>query len=246
MADDIMTIAQIKKRGRSPGRTPIPAPDLDALSFNEKEPIERQVYTSLRRALMSGAMLPGSRISSRSIASSLGISTMPVREALKRLESDGALKSSAKSAFIIPFPTEQEFQEILQIRLRLETLLAQEAVPLITSAQIDKVEWLQDRMAQSKSWRQVLNYNQQMHFNIYSAANMPYALSLVENVWTRIGPLLHFVFDGKFETTTYLHHYSIITGLRERDAGKVDEAIRSDLLDAAAVITEHLQALFSV
>lgn len=229
-----------EKVRRYPGRTPIPAPEIEALSFNGNEPIERQVYTSLRRALMAGAMLPGSRISSRSIAASLGVSTMPVREALKRLESDGALQSSVKSAFIIPYPTPKEFQEILQIRLRLETMLAIAAVPRITKEQIDKVEWLQDRIAQSNNWRQVLNYNQQMHFTIYDAADMPYALALVENVWTRIGPLLHVVYGGAFETTPYEHHYAMITGLRTRNSDTIEQAVRGDLIESADVIVKRL------
>ena len=89
----------LTKRKRA-GRPPIPAPEIEALDSESDEPIERQIYLALRRSLMSGAILPGSRISSRSIASSLGVSAMPVREALKRLESDGAMKSSAKSCFV--------------------------------------------------------------------------------------------------------------------------------------------------
>ncbi|WP_313803208.1 GntR family transcriptional regulator [Sphingobium sp.] len=238
MPSEIMIkTAKIK---RPPGRAPIPAPDIQALSFDGKEPIERQVYMTLRRALISGAILPGSRISSRSIASSLGISTMPVREALKRLESDGALKSSMKSAFIVPYPTPKEFEEILQIRLQLEVMLAREAVPRISEAQIDKVEWLQDRMAQSKSWRQVLNYNQQMHFTIYDAADMPYALAIVENIWVRSGPILQIMYDSQGSVSSFEHHYEIIEGLRKRDPDMVEKAVVLDLAEAAEVIRAKL------
>ena len=169
---------------------------------------------------------------------------MPVREALKRLESDGAMKSSAKSCFIINYPTVEEFAEILQIRLRLEIMLAREATPLVSSAEIEQVSWLQERMAQSKSWRQVLNYNCKMHFLIYRAASMPFALSLVENIWVKIGPALHVVYDEKTGTTPFDHHYTIIEGLRERDADKVERAIRSDLKEAATVISQRLTSGF--
>lgn len=228
------------KTKRSAGRTPIPAPDIEALTFDGKEPIERQVYLTLRRALMSGAMQPGSRISSRSIAASLGISTMPVREALKRLESDGALKSHVKSAFIVPYPTPEEFAEILQIRLRLEIMLARESVEHITAEELSKVQWLQERMNQSKNGRQVLNYNQQMHFAIYNAARMPYALAIVENIWVRIGPALHVVFNSKISHSPFHHHYAIIDGLKSRNADVVEQAIRLDLEEAAEVIEERL------
>jgi DNA-binding GntR family transcriptional regulator len=233
----------LTKRKRS-GRPPIPAPEIEALDSESDEPIERQIYLALRRSLMSGAILPGSRISSRSIASSLGVSAMPVREALKRLESDGAMKSSAKSCFVINFPTVEEFAEILQIRLRLEIMLAREATPRLSDAEIEQISWLQERMAQSKSWRQVLSYNYKMHFQIYRAASMPFALSLVENIWVKIGPTLHVVYDEKTGATPFDHHYTIIEGLRERDPEKVEQAIRSDLKDAATVIKQRLSSGF--
>src|SRR5579859_5031189 len=116
--------AQLRKAG---GRLPIPAPELELLDVDSREPMDRRVYRALRRSLMSGAILPGARVSTRSIASALGVSAMPVREALKRLESDGALRSSAQSAFIVNELSRVEFREILLIRLHLETMLAREA-----------------------------------------------------------------------------------------------------------------------
>jgi GntR family colanic acid and biofilm gene transcriptional regulator len=222
------------------GRLPIPAPEIEALDPESAEPIERQVYLALRRSMMSGAVLPGSRVSSRSIASSLGVSAMPVREALKRLESDGAMKSSVKSAFVVTYPTIEEFAEILKIRLHLEGMLAREATPRIGKGDIDKAAWLQDRMAQSRSWPQVLSYNYKMHFLIYRAAAMPYALSLVENIWVKIGPALHAVYGDEPGTTPFDHHDAVVDGLRERDADRVEAAILGDLEDAAALIENRL------
>jgi len=241
MVSEIVENDKTKKVRRSSGRTPIPAPDIEALTFDGKEPIERQVYLALRKALMSGSILPGSRISSRSIAASLGISTMPVREALKRLESDGALTSLVKSSFLVSYPSAREFEEILQIRLQMEGMLARNAVPLISLEQIREVEWLQERMSQSTSWRQVLNYNQQMHFTIYSAADMPYALSLVENIWVRIGPALHAIYGTKLSEEPFVHHNEIIQALKVRDPDMIDKAIRLDLEEAAETIEAKLR-----
>lgn len=223
------------------GRPPIPAPDLEALDSESGEPIERQVYQSLRRSMMSGAILPGAKVSSRSIASSLGVSSMPVREALKRLESDGAVSSSIKSAFTINYPTVDEFREILKIRLQLEVMLAREATPLITTAIVDRIAWLQERMAQSRNYQQILNYNYKMHFLLYRSAGMPYAVSLVENVWVRIGPMLHAIHSDKVVSATLFdHHNTIVEGLRERNLDRVGAAVRADLEDGATVIERML------
>ncbi|MBW8296349.1 GntR family transcriptional regulator [Sphingopyxis sp.] len=233
-------MSDIKTR---PGRAAIPAPELDALTFCDGGPIDKQVYNTIRRAMISGAIQPGARVSSRSIAASLGVSTMPVREALKRLESDGSLESSMKSAYFVPRPSAAEYAEILEIRLKLEVLLARAAVPQIKVEDIDKIAWLQERIVQSKNWRQVLNYNQQMHFSLYAAANMPYVLALVENVWVRSGPVLHMIYESHLGTSTLDSHYAIIEGLRRRDADRVAAAIEADLSDAGNVIIDLLETV---
>jgi DNA-binding GntR family transcriptional regulator len=62
----------------------------------EAPPLREQVYESLRRAILVGDVSPGSQLSPASIAESLGISTMPVREALRLLEDDGLVETSAR------------------------------------------------------------------------------------------------------------------------------------------------------
>lgn len=226
---------------RAAGRLPTPAPELDPLDAESGEPIGRQVYLLLRRSMMSGGMLPGARISARSIANALGVSSMPVREALARLESEGAVASLAKSAFIVNYPTVKEFDEILRIRLQLEMMLAEEATPLISDADVERVAWLQDRMAQSRGYAKVLSYNYKLHFLIYRAADMPYALALVENVWVKIGPLLHAIYsDAATTAALFDHHNTIVEGLKKRDSAMVVHAVRADLTDAAAAITRTL------
>ena len=81
-------------------RARIGAPEMTLVETSASEATELQVYKAIRRALMSGALEPGARISSRSIAESLGVSAMPVREALKRLEADGG-ENGAKAAAIL-------------------------------------------------------------------------------------------------------------------------------------------------
>jgi DNA-binding GntR family transcriptional regulator len=62
----------------------------------EAPPLREQVYDSLRRAILVGDVSPGSQLSPAAIAESLGISTMPVREALRLLEDDGLVETSAR------------------------------------------------------------------------------------------------------------------------------------------------------
>ena len=225
------------------GRPPVQPPELAPLDAESTEPIDRQVYNAIRRSLMSGAIMPGAKLSSRSIAGALGVSSMPVREALKRLDADGVLRSTAKSSFMVREFTAKEYQEILAVRLPLEGLLTRTATENIADNEIDQVWWLLDRMKASNSWRQLLHYNYKMHFIIYRKADMPYVLSLVENIWLRVGPILHKLNlkkdQSKEEQAAHLH--SLADALQARDAVRAEKALHKDILMNAEELMKSLK-----
>lgn len=232
-----MSLARASQATKAPrGRPRVPPPVLEELDVESDAPIDRQVYQALRRSLMSGAIQPGSRLSSRSIAGALGVSPMPVREALKRLDADGVLHSSAKSAFVVHDLTPDEYREILQIRLRLEGLVVREAAKRIGKAEVEQCSWLLDRMKSAREWRQVLNYNFRMHFLIYRCAQMPYALALIENIWLLVGPALHKVSAAVPLDSAYRHLEELVAALDRNAPDDADAALTSDILMNAEIL----------
>jgi len=223
------------------GRPAIPAPSLKPLDVSSDEPIERKVYSAIRYSIMSGDIMPGSRLSSRSIADALGVSPMPVREALKRLDADGVITSVAKSGFTVNSLTRDEYQEILEIRLMLEPMLGRKAATRVTDKDVSRAIWLQDRMITTTNSRQYLNYNHQMHFLVYAAANQPHTLSLVENVWLKLGPTLHMLYGERITVTASEHHSALVKGLVDRSPDLVENALRADIKGAGEVASERLK-----
>ncbi len=230
------------------GRPRIPAPELEALSEQSDEPIDRQVYDTIKRALMSGAIPPGGKLSSRSIAGALGVSPMPVREALKRLDADGVLSSTAKTAFVVKELTKVEYEEILSIRFHLEGAAIRAATGLITAKEIDQAYWLYERINAARDWKQVLHYNYKMHFLIYGAANLPFTLKLIENTWLRVGPALHRVNDFTGDTAatsggskSEKEHADLLEALRFRNPEAAEQALRTDMEGNAKVMFAYFK-----
>ena len=185
---------------------------------------------------MAGGIPPGARLSTRSIASALGVSAMPVREAMKRLDADGVVHSSAKSGFIVHELSAAEYREILEIRLRMETMLIRKAAVQMTPTEVQQAEWLLSRLLASTEWKQILNYNYKMHFLAYRAARMPYSLSIVENIWLHVGPALHLV-QQKARLQPSLDFLSgIVAALRAGDADAAEAALRADIQYNAAAL----------
>src|SRR5882672_6640432 len=82
------------------------------------------VYTFIREALMSGEFVPGTRLTAREIAERTGTSVMPVREAFRRLMSEGALEPLSTGATRVPVLDLLKLQDITEIRLTVEGLAA--------------------------------------------------------------------------------------------------------------------------
>ncbi|HEY0943521.1 MAG TPA: GntR family transcriptional regulator [Steroidobacter sp.] len=206
------------------------------------EAIERQVYRIVRQSLMAGAILPGKKLSTRSLAEALGVSPMPVREALKRLEADGLLESRAKSAFHVHELSQAEFREVLKIRLRLEGLAVREAAKNIDADKVRRARALDNRILASTTTAQRLERNFRFHFFIYQLADMPMTLALIENMWLRIGPTLNKVVDKTRPGATYPAHARLLAALARRDPDGAERALQRDLLEAAESIEKQLSA----
>lgn len=225
-----------KRRGRSQSL----APQLPAVDTSLAEPVERQVYRSIRQGLMSGLIAPGATLSSRSLAAQLKVSAQPVRDALKRLEADGILEGRPQSGFFLHDPTVSEYREITEIRQRLEGLAARHAARRIGPATIARLRLLNQKMGRYDKPLDYLAENYRFHFAIYSEAGMPALLTMIENLWMRIGPALHHHPHEFNRAETLRKHEAIIDALERRDADAAEAAVAHDLGDAADLIVLEL------
>lgn len=238
-------------RSRPPGRPPTEAPPLVRLEQDPKLSIEKQVYKSLRYALMTGAIAPGSALTTRSLSTALGVSPTPVREALKRLDADGALVSRSKSGFFVNNPTQVDFLEILEIRLNLEGLAIRLAAgratkenlkPIIALAEEYKVHSRRKKPSMTDTLRANFNF----HFKMYELSNSRQLVNIIETLWLRIGPVLHHSFVPNQDVSWgYKIHEQMIRALENHDGPAAEAAVRLDLTTASKFIIPTLKSATS-
>jgi GntR family colanic acid and biofilm gene transcriptional regulator len=222
-------------------RPRLQAPALEALEVGDELSLERQVYRSIRQTLMSGAVAPGDKLSSRSVGIALGVSSMPVREALKRLEAEGVVESRAKSAFVVKGLTRAEYRQVLEVRLSLEGLAVRAAARHISSTQLTAVRRLARMVPMSRSGVEVLKHNFRFHFYVYQAAAMPYLLGVIESIWLRMGPALNQAYAELPVAAEYEPHDAMIAALSAHDPQAAEAALRRDLLDASERVAPLLE-----
>jgi DNA-binding GntR family transcriptional regulator len=142
-----------------------------------------RIAESLREAILHGAYPPGTRILQEDIAQEFGASRLPVREALRILESDGLVTLVANTGAWVAELSLEQCQEVYQIRERLEPLLLRYSMPNLDTATLDRLASLADRMQDGTDVETFLDLDREFHLLSYSAATTATLGETVEKLW---------------------------------------------------------------
>jgi DNA-binding GntR family transcriptional regulator len=217
--------------------------DAPALMFQKvnRETLHDRVYLEIRRVIMSGRIRPGAMVTIRSLATALGTSTMPVRDALRRLLAERVLEVDSNRSYRLRSLTLSEFEEILHLRLMLEGAVAERAAERIANADVGTLERLQKSMEQALSTGgDFLDSNREFHFRFYMASDQPMTMGIIESLWLQAGPLLNYYRLRHGADTAMVHHRALLAALKSRDAKAARAAIESELTDAGKVILREI------
>ncbi|EKK5269074.1 GntR family transcriptional regulator [Cronobacter dublinensis] len=202
-----------------------------------------QVEVRLKNALIVGSLRPGARLVTKEIADQLGISITPVREALLRLVSSGALNATPAQAFLVPEISEARYDEVTKIRKNLEGMAVEAAAAHITPARMEHLRELCDAFRDAKLARnveQALQANRAFRFQIYSWAEMPTLVALIEQLWMRIGPCFNYLYPQSEEFVRGHHNYDdLLAALEAGDSAACVRAIHQSINDGASILKKQ-------
>jgi len=204
------------------------------------------VYGRLRAALMRAEFAPHQRLKVRDLAQQMGTSETPVREALFQLAHEGAIEIKPRFYIRVRRLTLAEYLEIKDIRLQLEPLAAERALPFITDADIAMLSAEHDRLVAAEAagdWRTALQANFNFHFGLFTRSNLPTLIEVLEGLWIRVGPLLSELYPDAHPTYAERHqHLNVLDALRAKDSYALREAIRMDLVEGGRNLRQHLSS----
>lgn len=208
----------------------------------ESATLGQRVYNGLRDFLMAGQLQPGQKLTLRELAAALNVSPMPVREAVRRLATEGALEMLPNRRIRVPRMTRSRFGELLRIRVAIEGVAVEEAARRIRGDEADRMEELNRRFTLEMGRRRadgarLFRINKDIHFIMYEAAGMPVLLSLIEGLWLQVGPVLQLSLrmraNSRGRNPAPDWHTRMILALRRRDAAAARAALEGDLTSAA-------------
>jgi DNA-binding GntR family transcriptional regulator len=141
-------------------QAPAGTPGLENLTLRER------VFQHLRDEILSARLEPGTELHEVALASSLGVSRGPLREALGRLAAEGLVTITPRRGAVVTKLTREEFIEAYQVREALESLAMRLAVPRLTDADRGRLHDLADRMelhAEEGDARAFFEVNRRFH-----------------------------------------------------------------------------------
>jgi DNA-binding GntR family transcriptional regulator len=138
---------------------------------------QEAVLAELRRLILAGHLHPGSPIRQDVIATSLGVSRVPVREALKILEGEGQITYRPHRGYFVTELTFEDVQEIYRIRELLESEALRVGVPKLTDEDLATMaECLEDMEAQAGATGAMSESNARFHLTLLNASGMAHLL----------------------------------------------------------------------
>jgi DNA-binding GntR family transcriptional regulator len=148
------------------------------------QPMAHAVTERLRQAIIAGEFRPGSAIRQETIAKEMGTSRIPVREALRQLESEGLISIRPHFGARVAVQDYDECMEVYKIRAQLEPLAVVESMDLMTASQVLEVDQLADLIERSVddsgAW---IEADRRFHMACYAATPLPRLRKMTDGYW---------------------------------------------------------------
>ncbi|TWD47083.1 GntR family transcriptional regulator [Arthrobacter sp. AG367] len=201
-----------------------------------------RIANELSRKILSGSLLPGTRIRQEQIAEDFGVSRLPIREALRILESRGLVALVASTGAWVSSMNLAECQETYLIRERVEPLALGQAIDRIPLDCIDRLARLANDMESCEDIEDFVELDREFHLLTFQEANMPTLLEMVERLWNTtqhyrrayvqlIGP------EGLEET--HLEHRMLLAAIRRRDVRTAEELLAMHIRKTRISLLDH-------
>jgi DNA-binding GntR family transcriptional regulator len=178
------------------------------------------VYENIRPRILSGEFAPGTRLAIATVAEELGVSEIPVRESIKRLESEGLLTFIAHKGAIVTELSREQIEELYVIRMQLESIAISRAAKVLTPEQIEELRETLTAMANAEAAGDAEEASRQhhaFHMRIYEAQSYKRLVALITDLWDATNWAGRVFATGTTGAAAAAEHEAIIDALAAGD-----------------------------
>lgn len=206
----------------------LPESELPKKQLREKyQRLYELVVEQLTDWILDGTLKAGQRINPEEICRQLGVSRMPVRDALKILEENGLVNVVPYLGTTVASLTLDEVSELYQMRLVLEPLASYNAIQKISDEEIRELIDMQDKLEEiaaadkeTRNAKQIYQYNRLFHQTLYACSGMRRLCKIVDGIWDSLAYLrLKSVYKSEeYLESMKVEHRAYLEFIKNRDA----------------------------
>jgi DNA-binding GntR family transcriptional regulator len=196
------------------------------------EPRSEGLVDALREAILTGRYAPGTRLVQEELAEAFGMSRIPLREALRRLEGEGLVVISPNRGAIVRPLAPKDVVDLYELRLALESLALRRAAARYADLRAStKARHAAARQAiAARNLTALFRLDRDFHADVASASDNPHLVAALGAQWSQIMRVMHAYFQaGDYPVDTWDDHEAIAEAVAHGDAER-----------AVALMSEHL------
>lgn len=197
--------------------------------YRKPQSAQQAVLDELRIRLVSGALRPGDQVPQELVASELQTSVVPVREALKTLETEGQIVHIPRRGFFVARLNRDELIELCGIRSALETMAVDRCLPMLDDNDFARMEELLAGMSAAEDEGDIVSLirlDREFHFVLFTKAGVSQLTRIIATTWDQSDPYRAAFFrDAEQRRCGHLEHAEILEAARRKNRDKLLELL---------------------
>lgn len=196
------------------------------------------VYEVLREAILSGAFSPGERLRQEALATAIGVSRLPVRAALLRLDAEGLVEFHPRRGAVVQTLTHDEITEIYELRDLLETYALRKSMQRMTPERIARLRELAEQLDAEAEGDPFVDMRVRFYRELYDAEGAPRLTELIEGLRSSVGRYL-LGWRVSASGTNHGHHTQLVEHVAKGDVERAERWLRKHLREVSAGV-DHI------
>jgi len=202
----------------------------EARAEPRRESVVSRVAGEIRQMMRSGELVPGQQVRQESLAAQLGVSRIPVREALTALQAEGVLRHEPHVGYSVTRLNADELRQAYLMRRALETEVLL-ALPRLDAAALRELTTINTRIAEEVGGGDIARIaavNHEFHFTMFGHSGLALVVAEIERIWrmTDAYRTVH-LYDSAARRRVVREHKTMITALRRGDNAAVVELMNT-------------------
>ena len=209
-------------------------------SFERPKTAQEAVLAEIRQQLLDGRLAPGMSIRPDALGEELGVSAVPVREALRILEGEGHVSYRPHRGYVVATLDMDDLTEIYRIRELLESEAVRRAIPRL---QADTVVRLREIVHQMDEVQEdvvsLTAVNRRFHFTVFEAAEMPQLVRVLRILWDSSDRYrVHYLMVPENRRLVHDQHHRMMQAVADRDVDTFLDESHKHRAHAIAALAE--------